>query len=79
MKLIDKVKPNVLRHLNATKQQYSGAHRSIIASLKSVDDYRQLSIESVESIILFLPNELHPNGRVDFYWGDYLLKKKYQI
>ena len=80
MKLIDKVKPKVLRSLeDGCKFQYSSSYRSIIASLKSVNKYRDLSINQVDNIITFLPKELHPNGKVDFYWGDYLLQKKYQV
>ena len=80
MKLIDKVKPEVLRSLeNGCKFQYRSSYRSIIASLKSVNKYRDLSINQVDTLITFLPNELHPNGRTDFYYGDYLLQKKYQV
>ena len=80
MKLIDKVKPEVLRSLeNGCKFQYSSSYRSIIASLKSVNKYRDLSISQVDNIITFLPNELRPNGRVDFYYGDYLLQKNHQV
>ena len=79
MKLIDQVKPEVLRALEASKIQYSSSYRSIIASLSSASRYRQLSIDQVDQIITFLPRELHPNGRTDFYYGDYLLQKKYQV
>ena len=80
MKLIDKVKPEILDALkDEAKINYSSSYRSIIASLSSADRYRQLSIDQVDQLILFLPNELHPNGRTDFYYGDYLLQKKYQV
>ena len=79
MKLIDKIKPEVLRALEASEIQYSSSYRSIIASLSSADRYRQLSIDQVDQLILFLPEEFHPNGRTDFYYGDYLLQKEYQV
>ena len=79
MKLIDKVKPEVLDALAESKINYSSSYRSIIASLSSADRYRQLSIDQVDQLITFLPRELHPNGRTDFYYGDYLLQKKYQL
>ena len=80
MKLINKVKPEVLEALkNEAKINYSSSYRSIIASLSSADRYRQLSIGQVDQLITFLPKELHPNGRVDFYYGDYLLQKEYQL
>ena len=80
MKLIDQVKPEILDALkDEAKINYSSSYRSIIASLSSTDKYRQLSIDQVDQLITFLPNELHPNGRVDFYYGDYLLQKEYQV
>ena len=80
MKLIDQVKPEVLDALeDEAKINYSSSYRSIIASLSSTDKYRQLSIDQVDQLITFLPDELHPNGRTDFYYGDYLLQKQYQV
>ena len=80
MKLIDKVKPEILSALEKdVKINYSASYRYIIASLKNVDRYRELSINEVDQLITFLPNELHPDSRTDFYYGDYLLKKEYQV
>ena len=80
MKLIDKVKPEILDALeNEAKINYSSSYRSIIASLSNTDRYRELSINQVDTLITFLPKELHPNGRTDFYYGDYLLQKEYQV
>ena len=80
MKLIDKVKPEVLEALeNDVKIQYNASYKYIITSLKNVDRYRELSINEVDQLITFLPNELHPDGRTDFYYGDYLLKKEFQV
>ena len=80
MKLIDQVKPEILAALkDEAKINYSSSYRSIIASLSSADRYRQLSIGQVDQLITFLPKELHPNGRTDFYYGDYLLQKEHQL
>ena len=80
MKLIDKIKPEILEVLEEDiKIKYSSSYELIIASLSSTNRYRDLSINQVDTIITFLPNELHPNGRVDFYYGDYLLQKEYQV
>ena len=80
MKLIDQVKPEILGALeDEAKINYSSSYRSIIASLSSINRYRQLSIDQVDQLITFLPKELHPNGRTDFYYGDYLLQKEYQV
>jgi len=79
MKLIDKVKPEVLDALEKSKITYNSSYKLIIASMSEVERYRDLSINQVDTIITFLPNELHPDGRTDFYYGDYLLKKEYQV
>jgi len=78
-RLIDQVEPIVLRALDrSAKIKYTASYRSIIASLEGVKRYRDLTIDQVNTLITFLPDELHPNGRTDFYYGDYLLQKKYQ-
>ena len=80
MKLIDQVKPEILEVLEKNvKIKYSSSYELIIATFSKIDRYRDLSINQVDTIITFLPNELHPNGRTDFYYGDYLLQKKYQV
>ena len=80
MKLIDKVKPEVLEALeNDCKIKFSSSYNLIITSMSEVERYRDLSIHQVDTLITFLPKDLHPNGRVDFYYGDYLLKKEHQV
>ena len=80
MKLIDKVKPEVLSALEREASiKYNASYKVIIASLSSVNRYRELTIDSVDNLLVFLPDEFHPNGRTDFYYGDYLLKKEYQV
>jgi predicted oxidoreductase len=80
MKLIEKVKPEILEALEKdVKINYSASYKYIIASLKNVDRYRELSINEVDQLIMFLPQKLRPNDRIDFYYGDYLLKKEYQV
>ena len=80
MKLIDQVKPEVLQSLeNSCKIQYSSSYRAIVTSLSDIEKYRDLTIAQVNNLLTFLPDEYHPNGRTDFYYGDYLLQKKYQV
>ena len=80
MKLIDQVKPEVLRALDRhVKIKYSSSYELIITTLSNIERYRELTINQVDTLITFLPDELHPNGRTDFYYGDYLLQKKYQV
>tara|TARA_R110002020_G_scaffold61407_1_gene165258 strand:+ start:372 stop:611 length:240 start_codon:yes stop_codon:yes gene_type:complete len=79
MKLIDKVKPEVLEALEETKIRYSASYELIITSMSKIERYRDLTINQVDSLITFLPKEFHPDGRTDFYYGDYLLQKEYQV
>ena len=80
MKLIDQVKPEILEVLeNECKIKYSSSYELIITSLSNINRYRELSINQVDTLLTFLPDELHPNGRTDFYYGDYLLQKEYQV
>tara|TARA_R110002012_G_scaffold5342_4_gene24395 strand:+ start:593 stop:832 length:240 start_codon:yes stop_codon:yes gene_type:complete len=79
MKLIDKVKPEILDALKESKITYSSSYELIITSMSKIEKYRDLTINQVDNLILFLPEELKPNGRTDFYYGDYLLQKQYQI
>ena len=79
MKLIDKIKPEVLDALKKSRIKYSSSYEAIVLSLSDVERYRELTINQVDNLITFLPNELHPNGRTDFYYGDYLLQKEYQL
>ena len=79
-KLISKIKPEVLKALkNEAEIKYSSSYKAIIFSLADVERYRDLTINQVDALITFLPREFHPNGRTDFYYGDYLLQKEYQI
>ena len=79
MKLINKIKPEVLKALkDEAKIKYSSSYQAIIFSLADTKEYRELTINQVDKLITFLPKELHPNGRTDFYYGDYLLQKEYQ-
>ena len=80
MKLINKIKPEVLDALkNDAKINFRASYTVILTDLSSVNEYRDLSIKAIDQILLFLPKELHPNGKTDFYWGDYLLKKEFQV
>ena len=76
-RLISKVKPEVLKALkDEAETKYSASYKAIIFSLADVKRYRQLTIDQVDQLLTFLPNKFHPNGRTDFYYGDYLLKNE---
>ena len=79
-KLIDKIKPEVLRALDRhCKPQYPTSHRMIITSLQDITHYRDLTIEQVSQLKTFLPREFEPVTSLDWCYGDNILQKKYQI
>tara|TARA_Y100001938_G_scaffold6637_1_gene8205 strand:- start:181 stop:459 length:279 start_codon:yes stop_codon:yes gene_type:complete len=74
-KLINQVKPEILRFLKSSiKPKYSASYRSIIASFKSKSHYRDLTIDEVDCIQLYLDDRFQPATKNDFLFGDYLLK-----
>ena len=79
MKLIDKVKPEVLDALAESKVEFSSSYRRIILSLKSVDRYKQLTIDDIQTLICFLPDEFRPQCDIDWYYGDKILQEKYKL
>ena len=79
-KLIDKIKPEVLRALDRhCKPQYPTSHRMIITSLQDITHYRDLTIEQVLQLKTFLPKEFEPITSLDWCYGDHILQTKYQL
>jgi hypothetical protein len=79
-RLIDKIKPEVLRALDRhCKPHYPTSHRMIITSLQDLYCYRELTIEQVSQLKTFLPKEFEPTTSLDWCYGDNILQKKYQI
>tara|TARA_R110000765_G_scaffold165645_2_gene270601 strand:- start:111 stop:356 length:246 start_codon:yes stop_codon:yes gene_type:complete len=79
-RLIDKIKPEVLRALDRhVKLEYPTSHRMMIASLQDVYSYRELTIEQVSQLKVFLPKEFEPTTSLDWCYGDNILQKKYQL
>jgi len=79
-KLIDKIKPEVLRALDRhCKPEYPTSHRMIITSLQDLYHYRELTIEQVSHLKTFLPKEFEPITSLDWCYGDNILQKKYQL
>ena len=79
-RLIDKVKPEVLRALDRhCRPEYPTSHRIIITSLQDMENYRDLTIRQLSDLITFLPSEFKPKGDIDMFYGDHLLQDKYII
>ena len=79
MKLIDQVKPEVLDALAESKIEFSSSYRRIILSLESVERYKQLTIDDIQTLICFLPSEFRPQCDLDWYYGDNILQEKYKL
>ena len=79
MKLIDQVKPEVLDALAESKCEFSSSYRRIILSLESVNRYKQLTIDEIQTLICFLPDQFKPQGDIDMFYGDNILQEKYKL
>ena len=79
MKLIDKLKPEVLEALEESKIEYGSSYRAIIASLSSVKDYRELTVNQLNTILAFLPQKYRPETDIGWMYGDNILDKKYRL
>ena len=79
MKLIDQIKPEVLSALAESKIEFSSSYRRIILSLESVNGYKQLTIDELQTLICFLPDQFKPQGDIDMFYGDNILQEKYKL
>ena len=79
MRLIDQVKPEVLSALAESKIEFSSSYRRIILSLESVNGYKQLTIDEIQTLICFLPDQFKPQGDIDMFYGDNILQEKYKL
>ena len=79
MRLIDQVKPEVLDALAESKIEFSSSYRRIILSLESVSGYKQLTIDELQTLICFLPDQFKPQGDIDMFYGDNILQEKYKL
>ena len=79
MKLIDKLKPEVIDALEEAKIEYSSSHRRIFATLNQISEYRDLTVDQLNLITAYLPQDLQPYSRLDWMYGDNILDKKHRL
>ena len=79
MKLIDKLKPEVIEVLDEAKIKYNASHRAIFATLNSVNDYRDLTVDQLNLITAYLPQDLKPHSPIGWMYGDNILDKKHRL
>ena len=79
MKLVEKVKPEVLDALAESKIKWTASYNRIMLSLESVNGYSELTISELQILICFLPDQFKPKGDIDMFYGDNILKEKYKL
>jgi len=79
MKLIDKLKPEVIEALDDAKIQYSSSHRAIFATLNSVSEYKDLTVDQLNLITTYLPQDLKPYSDIGWMYGDNIIDKKHRL
>ena len=80
MKLINKVKPEILNELHdEVKIKYSSSYRWILAMLETAENYNDLTVDQLKTLTAFLPKSCQPQGELDYFYGDNILSKKYQL
>ena len=57
----------------------SASHRAIFATLNSVNDYRDLTVDQLNLITAYLPQDLKPNSPIGWMYGDNILDKKHRL
>ena len=68
MKLIDQVKPEVLKSLeNDCKIRYSSSYNAIVTSLNDVTKYRELTIKQVQNLLTFLPTGVTKSYKLSLF------------
>ena len=76
MKLKKQIKPEILNYLKSTvKNKYYTTYKKILKSLNEKEHYRNLTMDEVDTINLFLADRFKPKNKTEFLFGDYLLKK----
>ena len=80
MKLINKIKPEILDELdNEVKIQYDSSYRFIIASLEKVEYYNDLTVDAIKTLTAFLPEQYQPKNELDYFYGKNILSKKHKL
>ena len=80
MKLINKIKPEILDELhNEVRIQYSSSYWFIITSLEEVEYYNDLTVDAIKTLTAFLPEQYQPKNELDYCYGKNILSKKHKL
>ena len=71
--IYDRLTPDILASINSDEQRYPYTTKALKIKLKSSDDWSQLSVGDVHSIITHSHIRLIDINREDLMWGDKFL------
>ena len=71
--IYDRLQPDILASINSDEQRYPYTTKALKVKLKSSDDWSQLSVGDVHSIITHSHIRLIDIDREDLMWGDKFL------
>ncbi len=73
--IYERLNPDILASINADEQRYPFTTKALKIKLKSSDDWSQLSVGDVQSIITHSHVSLVDVCQTDLLWGDKFLIK----
>ena len=71
--IYERLNPDILASINADEQKYPYTTKALKKKLKSSDDWSQLSISDVQTIITHSHEVFVNLNYIDFMWGDKFL------
>ena len=72
--IYDRLKPDILASINADEQRYPFTTKALKIKLKSSDDWSQLSVGDVQSIISHSHESFLTLSYEDIVWGNKFIK-----
>ena len=75
--IYEKLNPDILASINADEQQYPYTTRALKLKLKTTDQWSDLSVNDIQTIINHSHFKLLEINYFDFMWGDkFLINEK---
>ena len=74
--IYDRLQPDILASINSDEQRYPYTTKALKIKLKSSDDWSQLSIGDVQTIVTHSHDKFVELNYIDFMWGDRFLTNK---
>ena len=73
--IYDRLTPDILASINEDKEKYPHTHRSITNALKEANDWTQLMMMDIQTIINHSHYSFYEISMKDLLWGDKFLIK----